>query len=311
MGSVDVDRRFAALEFSDSLDLSYLGLTSPPSVPFGLNGMDKVRSVCLEGNQLRTFPTWLSTLPNLQSLSLRSNHLTEVPDTVDFENYVGLDLSENNICELEIGHLRKVRSLNLAGNSLRKGERDVAIPEGLASLNLRSNDMSWCPKFDNANGLQALDLSRNAIDNVDSIFTDCDNLRLLDLSTNRIAKLPSAVSSLKRLERLGLAHNTIEELPVDFCDLESLRSLDVTDNKITRFCDHGRRLTELINLVAAHNKIEDCVTFLAPEAVSTLGLRGNRIRMSLRTFPQGDIYFSWIWAKTFLRVPQCLTNTKS
>lgn len=57
------------------------------------------------------------------------------------------------------------------------------------------------------------------------------NLRVLNLSCNKLVKLPEAVTLLRNLEQLYVSNNQLVELPANISKLTNLKVLDVSSNR--------------------------------------------------------------------------------
>ena len=131
-----------------SLNLSFCSEVAVNNVPLG--HLTTLQSLDLTGCGLRKVPDWITTLTQLQHLSLggrlwgwdhgNTNNLTELPETISqLTQLQTLDLSLNNLSSLPQGFsaLNELTTLNLTHNIISQ------IPEVLATLtNLQSLDLS-------------------------------------------------------------------------------------------------------------------------------------------------------------------------
>lgn len=72
------------------------------------------------------------------------------------------------------------------------------------------------------------------------------NLTLLNISHNRLRRLPESLGSCFSLEELLANDNVIEELPHSICNLTHLKSLGLDNNKLRQL--PGMLLKECISL---------------------------------------------------------------
>ncbi len=131
-----------------SLNLSFCSAAAVNNIPLG--HLTTLQRLDLTGCGLQKLPDWITTLTQLQHLSLggmlwgwdngNTNSLTELPETISqLTQLQTLDLSLNNLSSLPKGFsaLRELKSLNLTHNKISQ------IPEVLTSLtNLQSLDFS-------------------------------------------------------------------------------------------------------------------------------------------------------------------------
>jgi len=59
--------------------------------------------------------------------------------------------------------------------------------------------------------------------------------RFLDLSFNKIAALPSSMSSLEKLTSLNLGFNPLDSLPEALCSMQDLRELNIDNSGVSLF----------------------------------------------------------------------------
>jgi len=97
------------------------------------------------------------------------------------------------------------------------------------------------------------------------------NLRTLDLSHNKISKLPARVTVLApKLKTLDLAHNHLASVPHELCELRELQTLSLSDNHLTVLPDALGALSKLKTLVLARNKLA-----VLPESLCALQALGQ------------------------------------
>lgn len=82
-----------------------------------------------------------------------------------------------------------------------------------------------------------LDLSKNRLSRLPSSIGILSNLMKLSASSCGLRELPSEIASLKCLEVLNLQGNFIEKLPHEIGKLTSLKSLDLSRNRLTALPD--------------------------------------------------------------------------
>jgi hypothetical protein len=102
------------------------------------------------------------------------------------------------------------------------------VPQGLTRFNLTNLNLSLC-------GLQEVSFFERGT---------CPNLRLLDLSWNRIAEM-EPLCGLLQLRELNLTGNWLTIVPQRMTQLQQLLKLHLSNNQLRRCCD----LTALEQLV--------------------------------------------------------------
>jgi hypothetical protein len=112
--------------------------------------------------------------------------------------------------------------------------------------------------FSGAGKLEDLHLKWNKIREIsEHAFTDCQKLKIVDLSENEIQELTAGSFDCPTLENLNLERNKIEQIKVEtFLGAASLETLILTHNEISAISDDGfKGLTNLQVLRLGHNKL--------------------------------------------------------
>lgn len=94
--------------------------------------------------------------------------------------------------------------------------------------------------------LKELDISKNKIEKLPKNIGDLSNLKKLNISNNEIKKLPKEIENLKNLEVLNISYNKIELLNPNIKFLEKLNSFDASNNP----------LKELTKVISELNDLE-------------------------------------------------------
>lgn len=83
-----------------------------------------------------------------------------------------------------------------------------------------------------AHVLHVLDVSRNRLDRLPDSLWQLQQLQVLDVSGNRVKHLPSSVSQLVNLRVFSCADNHLSQVPVELGQIAMLRSLDLSRNRL-------------------------------------------------------------------------------
>jgi Leucine-rich repeat (LRR) protein len=175
------------------------------------------------------------------------------------EHLTVLDLASNQLTDFCIGRLTKsIRELDLSSNKLRTFVgSDVELPN-LVKLNVSHNDLEELPAGLICPRLQGFDCGHNSMSEVPQSFLECAlhslttlearhnriivspdltkfaQLRIVDLSENRLTKVPAVNVSLTRLT---LSSNQIRSLDGLFdgqCTYSELVELHIRDNRLSK-----------------------------------------------------------------------------
>ncbi|OWZ11009.1 hypothetical protein PHMEG_00016034 [Phytophthora megakarya] len=242
-GPVETTEEFEELE---ELDLSEKGLTELP------------------GDLMLSLP------PNLKTLALEKNGLTQLPESFGSDEassaawgqLTELYLRENELTKLPaaIGELTKLESLYLEDNKLSSDgipDEIARLSSSLAGLCLHRNLLTTFPvslcqlvQLEELNSTCRLYLDDNALESLPEEFGMLQNLKELDIVGNKLTTLPNSFKNLGRLEILHAERNQLIKLPKDLGELQSLRKAYLQNNCLTKLhASLGRCLKlEVINI---------------------------------------------------------------
>ncbi|XP_036326494.1 protein artichoke-like [Rhagoletis pomonella] len=296
------------------LDMSNNYLTD---VPFGaLRGHGTLEQLHLNNNLLRTIERdALMAMPALRELRMRNNSLSsELPMPLwNLPGLKGLDLAANNFRTVDsylLSGLPSLRRLDLSENGLVKFDPTTFIHNPmLETLNISYNELATIhpATFRNLNRLFEVDASYNLLTDIipglpkiverismrgNTISTlpfsigkslSLPNLRMLDLSVNRLEQLPKyGFQGMPQLRVLSLANNRLRSLDdTAFIGAARLELLHLQDNGLTYIDDRALLpLSELRNLNLQGNKLDSITDnmFSNNSRLEQLDLSRNLIR---------------------------------
>ncbi|XP_012271913.1 chaoptin [Orussus abietinus] len=215
--------------------------------PFGHDNCSLVR-LDISHNNLSTIPADVFTaVPCLRYLDLRHNVLTGLePGTLGLSHLESLYLADNR---LDLGNGGVLKRQALHGLS------------GLQRLDLAGNNLSHLAgeQFKYVPNLRILDLSRNRLRTLPRDVFLGTRLEILDLSENRLTSVPSsALLELGfTLRDLNLAGNFVDRLDSSAFPVSLLTSLDLARNRLTILPDNSFvSLGKLLTLNVSHNNLE-------------------------------------------------------
>lgn len=221
-----------------SLQILYLGYNNIESLPENVSKMKKLGKIDLIYNKLTALPAfgkdvnlvqgtfdyneiariekdadgYFCGMDDVESLSFSHNELTEFPDIFDAKSiYImaSIDFSYNKIKEVKTDKGINTNSLSLAGNEL------TDFPGAL---------------FEHNSPLTVLNLSGNKINKFTNEHLKGDKVYMmtsLDLSNNRLEKLPDALdgSKMPHLYGIDISGNQFSAFPWGLANISYLNTL--------------------------------------------------------------------------------------
>lgn len=234
--------------------------------------MPQLETLDLRGNAIHSLPDNFHELMSLKILLLGDNQLMNLPQQLP--NLVQIDLSNNCFSEPQVAlsHLKQLHKLNFSSNRL-KNLPNWSFP-ALKELNLEGNNFAdFClqqahyPKLEKLHlaknrllefdiqgtfpHLDTLDLSRNKLKRLPDHFADIPFLRALHLGNNQISTLPPSLAQCLWLKEFDLAKNGCSELPPYFSVLDRLEEINLEHNAFKQWPHLPPKLRKL-NLKQNH-----------------------------------------------------------
>jgi len=201
--------------------------------------------------------------PKTEVLAMPHNMIKKVPGGIGHLTKLRkLDLKGNDIAKIPrtVGKLKELNELDISRNAIKAVPPTIAKATKLEKMILRNNHLRKLPPKIGQVGrqLELLDVSNNALKKLPkSVYT----LRgTVDCTNNRIESLPNVTSTKKTkptVECLILRNNAIVELPESFEKLSYLLHLDLTANQISQLPLTIINLPYLSELLLADNAIWD------------------------------------------------------
>lgn len=305
------DNTIGKLSKLQSLNLSNNNITALPSDFWSLSSL---KTLNLSSNQisdslannfgnfglLETFdlsnnnfsgkiPEAISSLENLKTLKLDHNRFEQnVPSGIlKCQSLVSVDLSSNQLNgTLPDGFgaaFPKLKTLNLAGNSIYGRHSDLSGLKSITSLNISGNFFQGSIMGVFQEQLEVIDFSRNQFQgNISQVkFSSKQNwshLVFLDLSENRLSgEIFQNLNEAQNLTHLNLAHNRLSMQK--FPQIEKLSRLEYLNLSKTSLIGHiPAGISQLSNLNAldiSMNNLTGRIPFLRSKNLQVLDLSKN------------------------------------
>jgi hypothetical protein len=156
-----------------------------------------------------------------------------------------------------------IERINLSRNNLRGALSDVfdencsEMRRSLRFMDLSNNALSDVQgTLSNLSNLEYLDLSKNLFkDTIPHQIGGLASLRVLDFSGNRFTLCPAEIFNLPVLRSLRLADNLLTEISPALGNLRELRQLDLSRNRLRNLPTSAGNLREAETLLLGSNEI--------------------------------------------------------
>lgn len=209
-------------------------------VPKELFLLADLTTIDLSHNRLKEVPEGMEKAKSLLVLNLSNNQIELIPPAlfINLTDMLFLDLSHNKLETLppQIRRLSNLQTLILDNNPLEHFQlRQLPSLHNLVCLSMRNTQRSllnFPTSLDTLSNLKELDLSENKLPRIPEVLFSLLNLVRLNLSNNQITELSPNIELLMSLESLILSRNEIAALPSTICKLSKLRRLYLNDNKL-------------------------------------------------------------------------------
>ncbi|KAK1168822.1 lumican [Acipenser oxyrinchus oxyrinchus] len=239
----------------------------------------------------------------IKYLYLQRNQIDSIKNGV-FDNATELSwliLDENQIVNSNIGKktfskLKKLERLYMNNNKLT--EPVGPLPNTLQELKLANNEISKFPSslLKGLQNLTVIQLQENNLqdDALAGVFQGLNSLTYLDLSTNKLKRMPQDLPS--SLEMLYADHNEISKLPDNYLQkLPKLQYLRISHNQLVDSSIPADffNVTSLIELDLSFNKLQSIP--VVNENLENLYLQVNKLnKFDLASFCKitGPLNFS-------------------
>lgn len=228
-----------------------------------LRQLRALRVLTLHSNLLKIPPT-------VVDLALHLHHLCINNDGVKLQGFSGLkkltslQLLELVGCELEripsaVFSLGNLQELDLKENKLTTVEEILSLQHcrRLVTLRLWHNKITYIPDhISKLHTMERLDVSWNRLQKLPTRLFYCTKLRHLDVSHNQLSSLPTEVGILQGLQFFSAAFNSLESLPEELFSCKRLTTLVLGNNCLPFLSSKVANLSRLVRLEIKGNRLE-------------------------------------------------------
>lgn len=225
----------------------------------------------------------LKLLTSLKKLTIQNGTSNELSEIGAMENLSTLIISNTVVSESDlavIAELPGLTSLTLSNCSI-SSIAPLANATGLTHLDISGNAIRNLQALVQLQSLESINISRNSVTDL-SYISNLTALRKLDISYNTLPDI-SALSAMINLEELTAQRITVSDLS-SLSSMANLRVLILSDNKISSVTAL-KNLTNLTELNLNKNAITDVSALSALTKLETLRISNNKIK-TLPSFPK-------------------------
>ncbi|MCP4697068.1 MAG: GTPase [Gammaproteobacteria bacterium] len=204
----------------------------------------------LRGQALLEIPPEIRELEHLQQLRLKNNAIQRLPGWLK-------DLPNLQFIELNINPLHQLGDVPNLVLDWGVWRRLNPAPEQVAGLWLRWEDEVIINELLRLPDLRRLDLSEQRLRKIPRAVFRLTQLQVLDLRRNKLEALPSEIFQLQNLTQLDLSYNGLSALPPEIAQLQNLTQLDLGQNKFSALPPEITQLHDLRELNLKDNSLEE------------------------------------------------------
>lgn len=239
---------------------------------------------------IAVFPMEVLDLPNLRTLLLTENRISEIPPDIQrVQQLEVLNVAQNPLSALpeEIGRLPHLISLECGGCDLRTLPRAIGNLTHLRKLNINANLFGELPEWiARLNELRTLGIGSAGepfLSELPHWIRTLHKLESLFARGHSIAKLPRWLVHLTKLTNIDVGNNRITEIPDVIFNMPQLHSLDLANlDGVQRWGTVGSYTT--------HNEVRDIpAEILRLRNLNHLNLHRNPVETPPMEILQNDL----------------------
>ncbi|KAI9685947.1 MAG: hypothetical protein M1820_010714 [Bogoriella megaspora] len=255
------------------------------NLPEGLTSLSKMKSLDFTGNELRHLDPGLGLLESLDVLQIAANPIKERKllsmSTEDIKQELRGRLDPQQQGATDNAADESELSVIVNGKTKSTSSRITLKPGGTLDLSSRSLSSleATLDNFDSSDDIRTLVLRSNTLTAIPTTLANLSNLRILDLSRNKLATALEDSLHLTQLQSLNISFNSLSSLNNLTSNLSAphLQTLDVSSNRLTGALPPLRSsFPALTHLVGPENQISE-VPASSLEGFTVVNLANNDI----------------------------------
>ncbi|KAJ5895408.1 Leucine-rich repeat typical subtype [Penicillium taxi] len=227
--ALTIDKIDLIMEIASLVDLKLANNKLEGSFPASMSLLSRLDSLDLRGNALTKLPEELGELTCLKTLDVSDNQLTFIPfEALSRVPLVTLNASKNKLSGILIPEsvdcLETLQSLNVANNKVEvlAANDALALPQ-LHSLFINTNCIKSLPSLASWQSLLVLLAQHNKLADLPTGFVELKNIKTVDFSGNDITRLDEKIGFMESLTLFQIATNPLRERRLLNMDTEDIK----------------------------------------------------------------------------------------
>ena len=298
-------RSLPNLQSCDQLLELYLGNNSLTIIPENLS--KSITILELRDNKINDVPQSITSFTKLERFDIANNNVSKLPPVMGNMlsiKVIALDGNPlrtirrdiiNRGTQAVLKHLKS--RIVLSNDDLKNVQKAAALPQSsqlvehkkkhellsMGKLTLTKESVAEVEKrLFEASEISLFDISVTHCSLMvlpESLLLQKNNLKVLNVSSNKLTNLPSSIGTLIFLTHADFSNNILSDLPMQFQNLVLLREVNLSNNKLKNFPDCLYEMKQLEHIFVDNNQISNisALSIQKLESLMTLSLQNNSI----------------------------------
>ncbi|XP_053403859.1 DISP complex protein LRCH3-like isoform X7 [Mercenaria mercenaria] len=217
--SKPIERVFEDAQHTGEINLSCRKLREYPKLAAKYDLIDTI-SADVSKNRVSEVPKEVCAYISMEKLDCYHNVIKSIPEAiVQLQALTYLNLSRNQLSIIPsfISQLQALEVLIASHNRLVSLPEEIGVLDKLMELDVSCNEISHLPlQIGDLKSLKSLNVRRNFLQELPVEISKL-NLRKLDISSNRVSKIPTVFRRIETLEDIILDNNPLTTPPAHVC----------------------------------------------------------------------------------------------
>lgn len=220
-----------------------------PNYDFASVGLQKLRSLECNTNQIRYFQKFASQIESLRLVILDKKvyNVGKFLSSAISLKKIHFEIYQDSLIRFKLPKILPLVSLEVSGR-LKELPEDICQFSGLERLIVSYNELNTLPKcIGRLKKLRIVDISNNSLEE-EPPFWMWENLEELELGRNRITNISNKWGANKKLKKLNLRYNPLNGNLGTLSELTDLEELDLSSTCTDKIPDDIHKLQNIKKL---------------------------------------------------------------